>query len=246
MLFKRQYFALFFTLSALSCRTLQVPTSAAYHDYRITDSLTKDAALVSMMAPYRDSVDRSMNAVVGYVEKALEKSQPQSSLGDFMVNALYYGGRVKFGIEPDLAVVNYGGIRLTQVPAGNMTRGKVFELMPFDNLLVLQQIKGDVLKQFLDHTAAAGGWPLAGVSMEIKDKKATNILIKGQPLDLSKTYNLINSDYVANGGDNAAMLKAIPQKNIGYLMRDAIFDYIASLPNETISVNNQNRITNAQ
>jgi hypothetical protein len=51
---------------------------------------------------------------------------------------------------------------------------------------------------------------------------------------------------VANGGDNAAMLKVIPQKNIGYLMRDAIFDYIASLPNKTISVNNQNRITYAQ
>ena len=246
MLFKSPYLVFLISLFAFSCRTVQVPTSAAYHDYRNTDSLAKDAALVSMMAPYRDSVDRSMNAVVGYVEKALEKKQPQGSLGDFMVDALYQGGRVKFGIEPDLAVVNYGGIRLTQVPAGNMTRGKVFELMPFDNLLVLQQIKGDVLKQFLDHTAAAGGWPLAGVSMEIKDKKATNILIKGQPLNVSKTYNLINSDYVANGGDNAAMLKVIPQKNIGYLMRDAIFDYIASLPNKTISVNNQNRITNAQ
>jgi 2',3'-cyclic-nucleotide 2'-phosphodiesterase (5'-nucleotidase family) len=246
MLLKQQYFALFITLFALSCRTVQVPTAVAYHDYRITDSLAKDARLIAMMAPYRDSVDRSMNAVVGYVESALEKKQPQGSLGNFMVDALYYGGKTKFGFEPDLAVVNYGGIRLTQVPAGKMTRGKVFELMPFDNLLVLQQIKGDVLKQFLDHTAVAGGWPLAGVSMEIRDKKAVNILIKGQPLDPNKTYNLINSDYVANGGDNAAMLKAIPQKNLGYLMRDAIFDYIASLPNKTISVNNEKRVTDAQ
>ncbi|MCW3074532.1 MAG: hypothetical protein JWP69_1601 [Flaviaesturariibacter sp.] len=244
MLLNRIRLALFATVFFASCQTVQVPVKADYAGYRITDSLPKDASLVAMMAPYRDSVDKSMNIVIGMLDKPLEKRQPQGALGDFMADALYYNAKKKFGVEPDLAVVNYGGIRLTQVPAGLITRGKVFELMPFDNLVVLQQIKGDVLKQFLDHTAAAGGWPLAGVSMKIENKKATDILIKGKPLDLDKTYNLINSDYVANGGDNAAMLKAIPQQNIGYLMRDAIFDYIIALKaqGKNISVTEQKRV----
>jgi hypothetical protein len=34
---------------------------------------------------------------------------------------------------------------------------------------------------------------------------------------------------VANGGSNAAMLKNIPFQNRGYLLRDALIDYIKDL-----------------
>ena len=191
-----------------------------------------------------DSVNRSMNDIVGYLDAALEKKQPQGSLGDFMADALYYGAKEKFGVDPDVAVVNYGGIRLTQIPVGALTRGKVFELMPFDNLVVLQRVKGDVLQQFLEHTAANGGWPLSGASLQVVNKKAAQILVKGKPIDPAKTYILVNSDYVANGGDNAAMLKSIPQENKGYLMRDAIFDYIKALKasGKKISVTEEKRV----
>ena len=84
--------------------------------------------------------------------------------------------------------------------------------------------------------ASRGGWPVTGLTMQVKDKKAINVKINGQPLDLSKTYRVVNSDYVANGGDDAAMLKSIPQQNIGYLMRDAILDYVAALKAEGKSI----------
>jgi len=91
--------------------------------------------------------------------------------------------------------------------------------------------------------------------MQIKDlpagqagKKAVNVTVGGKPLDPDATYTTVNSDFVANGGDNAEMLKPIPQINIGYLMRDAIFDYIKRLKKEgkNISANEENRVTNAQ
>lgn len=189
-----------------------------------------------------------MNEVVGFADKTLDKKQPEGTLGNFMVDALYYGAKQHFGITPDAAVVNNGGIRLTQLPAGPVTRGKVFELMPFDNLVVIQKVKGDVLQQFLDLAAQSKGWPVHGIKMQIKDKKAVNVTVNGSPLDPNKTYTLVNSDYLANGGDNAIMLKAIPQQNIGYLMRDALFDYIKSLRAEgkNISANEQKRVENAQ
>jgi 2',3'-cyclic-nucleotide 2'-phosphodiesterase (5'-nucleotidase family) len=227
-----------------SCHSTQVPVRADYADYRITTDRQRDTSLVIMLAPYRDSVDRSMNAVVGIADKALDKKQPEGTLGNFMVDAFFYGAEKAFGVKPDVGVLNYGGIRLTQLPSGPVTRGKVFELMPFDNILVLQKVPGHVLQEFLDLTASKKGWPLHGITLEIRNGKATNVKINGAPLDPDKVYVLVNSDYVANGGDNAAMLKAIPQQNVGYLMRDAIFDYISYLKSQgkNISANEENRV----
>ena len=74
------------------------------------------------------------------------------------------------------------------------------------------------------------------------------MVINGQPIDMNKTYHIVNSDYVANGGDNAVMLKDIPQQNKGYLMRDAVFDYIKALKaaGKNITAIKENRITNVE
>jgi 2',3'-cyclic-nucleotide 2'-phosphodiesterase (5'-nucleotidase family) len=236
------------TALLLSCTTAFVPTKAVYDQQRITPSIPRDTAMVQLMEPYRDSVTRSMDIVVGMVEADMEKARPEGALGNFMVDAMLYGARQKFGTHVDAAFTNYGGIRITQLPKGPVTRGKIFELMPFDNLIVLQQVRGAALQQFLDLTAASGGWPVAGVTLQIKDKKAVNVQVGGQPLDPNKTYTIANSDYVANGGDEAAVFKNIPQQNKGYLLRDALFDYIQALKaqGKNISAPIENRVTNAQ
>jgi 2',3'-cyclic-nucleotide 2'-phosphodiesterase (5'-nucleotidase family) len=246
---KQQVIYISLLICALSsCTTIFQPTKAEHAGYRITESIPGDSSLLLSMRHYKDSVDRSMNAIIGTADQALEKRQPQSSLGNFMADAMFHMAREKYGVPIDAAFVNYGGIRITQLAAGPVTRGKIFEVMPFDNLLILQQVKGSVLQQFLDLTAEQRGWPVAGITMQIKNKKAVNVKIGGQPLDPDKIYTIANSDYVANGGDNANMLKAVPQQINGYLMRDAIFDYIKVLQaqGKNISVNEDNRVSNAQ
>jgi 2',3'-cyclic-nucleotide 2'-phosphodiesterase (5'-nucleotidase family) len=172
-----------------------------------------------------------------------------------MVDAFLAMAKEKYKTNVDVAMVNFGGIRLNQLPAGNVTTGKIFELMPFDNLLLLQKIKGSVLQQLCDLIAAKGGWPVAGMTMQIKDlpagqagKKAINITVGGKPLDPNAEYTVANSDFIANGGDNADMLRTVPQITNGYLMRDAIFDYIKMLKSQgkNITANIENRVTNAQ
>lgn len=231
-----------------SCHTSYESQSLHYADYRINQSQAKAPFLLEILKPYSDSVNKSMNDIVGVADKALDKKSPESTLGNFMVDAFYVMAREKFKTNIDAAFMNYGGIRLTQLPAGNVTRGKIFELMPFDNLVIIQRIKGDVLQQFLDLVASRGGWPVAGITMQVKDKKAVNVLIGGKPLDPAAVYAIVNSDFVANGGDDAAMLRSIPQENIGYLMRDALFDYIIKLKSQgkNISAELENRVTNAQ
>jgi 2',3'-cyclic-nucleotide 2'-phosphodiesterase (5'-nucleotidase family) len=114
--------------------------------------------------------------------------------------------------------------------------------------LVLQKVDGKLLKVFLDFIAERGGWPLAGVTMEIKDKKAVNVIVGNATLDNQKIYTIAMSDYVASGGDHVDMLKDVPQQSIGYTLRDAIFDYIKDLQaqGKQITAKEDNRIKYAQ
>jgi 2',3'-cyclic-nucleotide 2'-phosphodiesterase (5'-nucleotidase family) len=148
----------------------------------------------------------------------------------------------------DAAFINYGGIRLTSVAAGNITRGKVFELTPFDNDIVLQKLSGKILQQFLNHISAKGGWPVAGITWQIKNKTAVNILINGLPIDETLIYTIAMVDYVANGGDDCAMLRPIPQVSIGYVLRDALIAYFMELNTQgkKITATIENRVTNAE
>lgn len=234
--------------AGLSCNTSYQSQSLQYKDYRINDELQKDSSLLTFLQPYSLNVNKTMNDVIGIADITLEKKSPEGTLGNLMVDAFFTMAQEKYATKVDVAMVNYGGIRLTQLTAGNVTTGKIFELMPFDNLLILQKIKGNILQQLLDLTAAKGGWPMAGLTMQIKDKKAVNVIIGGKPLDPTAIYTIVNSDFIANGGDNADMLRTIPQITNGYLMRDAIIDYIKKLKSQgkNISAKIENRVTNVE
>ena len=65
--------------------------------------------------------------------------------------------------------------------------------------------------------------------MGIKDKKAVNVNINGKSLDVNASYTIVNSDYVANGGSDCIMLKGIPFSNKGYLLRDALIEFVTGL-----------------
>jgi 2',3'-cyclic-nucleotide 2'-phosphodiesterase (5'-nucleotidase family) len=133
----------------------------------------------------------------------------------------------KFGKQVDLAFMNTGGIRLNQMLPGPINKGQIYELMPFDNLMVLVEMDGVQLQGFLDHVAARGGWPVSGGSYTIANKKAINVLINGKTIIPTQNYTIATSDYVANGGDDSNVMKTLKQQNIGYLQRDALLEYTA-------------------
>lgn len=212
-------------LAACSGKMYQ-PASLVYNDYRITQSTPKDSNLNQMLKVYADSVNSTMNGVIGTVASPLSKAQPEGTLGNFMTDAMLTMARQNFKQPVAAAFVNYGGIRLTQLPAGPITTGKIFELMPFDNIMVLLPLKGDTLQSFLNHVANKGGWPVTGITYTIQNNMATNVLVDGKPIGLGNTYNIAISDYVANGGDDCTMLKSASQMNTGYVLRDALLQYV--------------------
>ena len=235
-------------IAGYGCNTVYVPQTLQHQNYRVSDSQQKDPAAVALLQPYSERVNKTMNDVIGTAVKSLDKKQPESTLGNFMVNAFLAMAIEKYNVKVDVAIMNYGGMRLVQLPAGPVTTGKIFELMPFDNILLLQKMKGAVLQQFLDLAAAKNGWPVAGMTMQIRNDKAVNVMIGGRPLDPEAEYTVANSDFLANGGDNTDMFRGIPVISNGYLMRDALFDYIKKerSAGRDINAEIENRVTHAQ
>lgn len=243
------FFAGFLITSLIfSCTLSYQAQKVQYNDYRIAAGAKQDSSMLVMLKPYSDSLAKSMYEIVAVTETALEKKQPEGTLGNFLADAMLAMAEKNFAAHVDAAFINFGGIRLPSIPSGDITRGKVFELSPFDNILVIQKVNGKVLQEFLDHIAKKGGWPCSGITMQIKDKKAINVTIGGAPLNGTAVYTIANNDYVANGGDDCTMLKSIPQISNGYIFRDAIFDYLAELKKQgkKISAKTENRVSNAE
>ncbi len=230
----------------LSCKQLPQKSVVQYQGFQISKQVPVDSAFIRFLVPYGNQLKSSMGKVIGRSENGLYKKQPESEIGNFMADAVKDMSEKKYGKKVDAAFVNYGGVR-SYIAKGDVTVGQIFELMPFDNLVIIQEIRGAVLQQFLDVTALDGGWPLSGLTMEIKNKKASHILIGGKPIDRDVVYSIANSDYVANGGSNCSMLKGIKQENKGYLLRDALIDYAISRTEKgkSIDSNLENRVVNA-
>jgi 2',3'-cyclic-nucleotide 2'-phosphodiesterase (5'-nucleotidase family) len=243
------YHRIFFIVSLIvvqSCTTVRpIPAEVQYKTYVVSGE-KQDTTFLKMLSPYRDSIVKTMNNVIGFATETLTKSNGNPGLGNLFTDAMKEMAEKHFARKVDAAIMNSGGIR-SYIPKGEITIGKVYELMPFDNLLVLQEMKGSLLKQFLDHAASKGGWPLSGITMTVKNRKAENILVAGKPLDENATYVIAQPDYVANGGDNSEMIKNVPQVNIGYVLRDALIEYIRQFTasGKPVTASPEKRVTHA-
>lgn len=185
-----------------------------------------DSSMHYTIQPYKSQLQLKMSEVVGTTESALIKERPEGTLCNLMADACMETLAYR-GFEADLAVLNYGGVRVPSIEAGTITLGKVYELMPFDNMVVVLHIKGQYVQQLLNLSAANGGWPVAGVRMIIADGKATQVYINNKPIDEQAVYKLATTDYMAGGGDKAVMLAAAEKRTeTGMLLRDAIIHYI--------------------
>jgi 2',3'-cyclic-nucleotide 2'-phosphodiesterase (5'-nucleotidase family) len=211
-------------------------------------SIQADTIIRLYYQPYKDSLDKIMKVQVGELEEDLTKKQPESTLGNLMADILKLKTQEYTGDHIDIAILNFGGIRASSLTKGKLNVEHAYVLMPFDNYVVEQILTGQQINDFCDSIAMKNGWPISGISFQIKDKKAVNILINNETLNLTKKYTVAINDYLANGGDGMTFLKSIPQKQTGKLFRDAIIEYWQSQTSlaKKISAQLENRITYAK
>jgi len=185
-----------------------------------------DSSVARFLTPYRQGLDKTMNEVLTRSTGRIEKGQPNGPLNDLLTDALLQQATQRYGKPVDCSHLNYGGIR-NNLPQGNITTGSVFEVMPFDNQLVILTVTGDMLRQMLNHFANGNKLVIGGLRTKIHDGKVQSVTFaNGRTLQPNETYTIAMSDYVADGGDGAGFLKnPIRRETLSYLIRDALIDY---------------------
>lgn len=226
---KKYIVYLFIPLLVLSCTPKKWVLTESKSTKIAIDASTDAIADKSMEAyimPMKQKLDKEMNVVVAVSEEVMKAGKPESLLSNWCTD-VYRQAASEYLKEPvDMAVVNMGSLR-SQLPKGNITVGNIFQLMPFENELVILWLKGSEVNKLLQIFAKENGQGVSGVKMDIKDETAINILIDGKQLDENKLYSIATNDYLAGGNDRMIPL-ASPEKKIetGLKIRNILMEYV--------------------
>lgn len=236
-----------FLLINSSCTHHLYPHRISQQSYVISAEVPMDSGIYHMVLPYKKGVDTQMQEVLGSTDIMLTKAQPESSLGNFIADAQLVAAQ-KIDRKVAISVCNYGGIRLPYIAAGIITKEKIYELMPFDNMLTIVEVSGSQIQQLCDVIAKAKGWPISGCTFKIKDSKAIDIQVGNAPLHENIMYKLAISDYLVNGGDNIDFLKSCKKKTTAIFIRDTLIEYLQQLTakNQPLHPIIENRISYAE
>lgn len=193
-----------------------------------------DKSYSEHLQPLKQQLGIKMNVVIGVAAETMKGHAPESLLSNFSADVYRQAGTDYLGRPVDISIVNLGGLR-TEIPAGNITVGKIFELMPFENELVILWLKGDKLLDLIQYFASVGGEGISGIRMEINNGKAVNVTVNGKPIVAEMLYSIATSDYLAGGNDKMFQLAQYEKRqNTGIKLRDILMTYIK---NETIKGN---------
>ncbi len=199
----------------------------------ITDSLQSNAEIEAFIKPYKDHVTKDLDSVLAYSAHTYSKTDGDfnTAIGNFMADAVYDEAnpifKTRTGKDIDMVLLNYGGIR-SILPKGNITTKTAFELMPFENSIVVVALKGrqvDSLVSYLCKSKSAH--PISKLKLSIdKNFKLLNATVKGQAIDTAKTYYVATNDYLYNGGDHMTFFKPNDSLyNLNYKIRNILIDY---------------------
>jgi 2',3'-cyclic-nucleotide 2'-phosphodiesterase (5'-nucleotidase family) len=194
----------------------------------IVNNTKIDSSIYNALLPYKNSHDEQMHSVIARSEEALVKADVESTLGNFFCDAVIFETKKILGKDSamlDVAVFNKGGLR-NSLPKGNITIGNIFELMPFDNEVVLLKLSGAQFRDMCYKIVEKGGIPVGGMRLVMKGSTPTDITVNGKAFDETKDYWVVTSDYLANGGDSYTFFKNPKDKKItNVLLRNMIINY---------------------
>jgi len=214
-----------FLLFLCSCRSTNYLSSiqASKQNINAELALTDDAEITALIQPYKVVLDKQMDEVIGTSAVDLSKKRPESTLGNWMADAIQRQAEKEVGQPIAFAIQNYGGIRIPQIKKGTITRRMIYELMPFDNTIIILDLDAEEVQELMQHIVNSGGWP---ISHSIKVHQVTadtiDILIHDKAVEGGQKYLVALPDYVANGGSDSSFLKDKTQQKLNLFIRDAL------------------------
>lgn len=190
------------------------------------EAIAASKEMEALILPYKNQIGDDLKEVIGSMQNELTLAKPESTLGNFLADICFKMCAQYLNQKIDFAFLNYGGVRVPVLAKGALRKGAIFELMPFDNKIVMLDIRGSDLKQLFDHLAENGGWPVSKqLKLVIQANKAVDVRINEQAVEAERFYKIATIDYIANGGDDCDFLVDKRQTATEKLWRDAIVDY---------------------
>ena len=116
----------------------------------ITDSLSSNQAIEDYIKPYREHIENDLDSVLAYSVDTYNKTNGDlnTAIGNLMADAVFELSNPVFksrtGKNIDMVLLNHGGIR-SILSKGNITSRTAYEIMPFDNSIVVAELKVNML-----------------------------------------------------------------------------------------------------
>lgn len=206
----------------------------------INDSIAINTEIETYIKPYRDNIQKDLDSVLAYSVATYTKTDGElnTAIGNFMADVIYDEANPIFksrtGHDIDMVLLNHGGIR-SILSKGNITKRTAFELMPFENSIVVVALKREQIDSLILYLSKAKrAHPLSKLKLTLdKDFKIIEAKIKGNKIDNNKTYYVATNDYLYNGGDNMNFFKTNDSLYVlNYKVRNALIDNF--IKNDTI------------
>ena len=141
-----------------------------------------------------------LKTVIGHSQRGMKARRPESPLSNWTVDIIMEEAENYTGIDVDLGIANFGGIR-SEIPQGDVLKDDLVSMFPFKNYLTVVTLPGWRLRQIFEQMAQTGVQVVGGVKLVIKGNQLESALVGGEPLDDNKTYNVATIDFLLTGGD---------------------------------------------
>lgn len=235
MRIKIKHFVIFlFLMSIFACKkTSKTLTRLEVKEIAISEKLTENDSILNFIKPYKDHLNSTLDEPLAYSPKTLSKSDGQlnTPIGNLMADIVMEMSNPIFhsrtGKNIDFVLLNHGGIR-SIISKGNVTTRTAYQVMPFENKIVVVEITAAKVKELLDYLAnKQRAHPVSNIQIILNnDNTLKSVFIEGKPLDENKTYFVATSDYLANLGDNMFFFKdPVSLLDTDYLIRNEMIDY---------------------
>ncbi|GGW65000.1 5'-nucleotidase-like protein [Winogradskyella epiphytica] len=214
----------------------------------IDKSLTANQEIEAFIKPYRERVNKDMDSVISYAPETYSKSDGKfnTAIGNFMADAVFNEGNPIFkqrtGKNIDFVLLNHGGIRAI-ISKGNITTRTAYEVMPFENSVIVASIKGEQVNKMMAYLSKAKrAHPISHQLQLILDSNGgiVSATVHGEPIDPNKIYHVATNDYLYNGGDGMDFFQPNQGVNVlDYKIRNVLIDNFKK--KDTINPKRDNR-----
>jgi 2',3'-cyclic-nucleotide 2'-phosphodiesterase (5'-nucleotidase family) len=216
----KRFILIFIGAGLLACSSV---THVFFHpsQVKIGSSFISNQHIDSLVQPYKDSLAKEMNLVIGMSSFNFITARPNGTMNNWFADAIFTNQTENVRLsEPVMCLFNVGGIR-SSFNKGPITVGDVFKVMPFDNELVWVKLPISAINSIETYLLKSGGEPLANANL-VQGKLQLNG-INSQ----TKFFWVITSDYLMNGGDKMDFFKQKIEVNFSNkLLRSALLEEV--------------------